>query len=138
MRFIEEMIRDAQAKGEFSNLKGKGQPLKREEHPLAGDKKMAYERVKEAGYTLAFLEEQKKLRADMEAIKDRLLQAARRYTGDRWSTMRWKHAVRIFREEAAEYNKAVRTYNLKAPHEKFHVLPLMVDWLVEKYNPVDE
>lgn len=135
MRFIEELIRNAQAKGEFSDLKGKGKPLKRKEHPLAGDKEMAYERVKEAGYTLAFLEERKHLRARVDETKEILATAARAFMGDPWSTMRWKHAERTFRAEAKELNKLIRDYNLKAPHEKFHVMPLMVDWFVEKYQP---
>ncbi len=135
MNFIEELIRNAQAKGEFSNLKGKGKPLKREAHPLAGEQKMAYERVKEAGYTLPFLEQRQKLLGKVEATKDILVTAARNYMGDPWSEMRWKHAVRNFREEAAVLNKAIRNYNLKVPHEKFHVMPLMIDWLVEKHQP---
>ena len=135
MKFIEELIRDAQARGEFKNLKGNGKPLKREEHPLAGDKKMAYERVKEAGYTLPFLEERQKLQAKSDKLKEGLATAARLYTGDRWTTMRWKHTERTFRAEAAELNKLIRTFNLKAPHEKFHVMPLMIDWFVDKYKP---
>ena len=132
MNFIEELIRNAQAKGEFDNLKGKGKPLKRDEHPLAGENKMAFKMVKEAGFTLPFIEEQKKLRAQLEEIKSNLLTAARSYTGDPFSTTRWKHAQRIFRAEAADYNKAARIYNLKAPHEKFHVLPLMIDRFIEQ------
>ena len=132
MNFLEEIIRNAQAKGEFDNLKGEGKPLKREEHPLAGENKMAFKMVKEAGFTLPFIEEQQKLRAQLEEIKNKLLTAGRSYTGDPFSTTRWKHAQRIFRAEAADYNKAARTYNLKAPHVKFHVHPLMIDRFIEQ------
>ncbi len=48
--YIDEQIREAQARGEFDNLPGLGKPLNLDETLFTGDKAMAYSLLKQHGY----------------------------------------------------------------------------------------
>jgi len=55
--FVGEMIAQAQARGEFDNLEGAGQPLKLEENPYAPPElHMAYKILKDAGFAPYWIE----------------------------------------------------------------------------------
>ena len=48
--YIEELIQEAQERGEFANLPGTGKPLELDDNPYAGDKTMAYHILKSNGF----------------------------------------------------------------------------------------
>ena len=48
--YIEEQIRDAQARGEFDNLPGFGKPLNLDSNPYLGDRAMGYNLLKSSSY----------------------------------------------------------------------------------------
>ena len=135
MKFIEELIKDAQKQGKFNGLKSDGKPVKLDDSPYTQDTRIAYGMVKEAGYTLGFLADRKKIDQLIHDVCENLQEAADRYTGNSWSDMRWAKATALFREEAGEVNKKIRTYNLKAPNEQFHIIPIWIDREIEKRDP---
>jgi hypothetical protein len=69
VRGIEELIKDAMAKGEFDNLAGKGQPLDLEAYFEAPDHlRMGYGMLKGAG----FVPEEAQLLKDIAALREEL------------------------------------------------------------------
>lgn len=69
VRGIEELIKDAMAKGEFDNLAGKGQPLDLSAYFEAPeDLRMGYGMLKSAG----FVPEEAQLRKDIAALREEL------------------------------------------------------------------
>jgi Domain of unknown function (DUF1992) len=69
VRGIEELIKDAIAKGEFDNLKGKGQPLDLSAYFEAPeDLRMGYGMLKGAG----FVPEEAQLLKDIAALREEL------------------------------------------------------------------
>src|SRR5579864_2691961 len=54
MRAVDEMIRDAEARGDFDNLPGKGKPLHIDQW-AGGEWGMAYHVLKQAGETLPWI-----------------------------------------------------------------------------------
>ncbi len=135
MNFLEEMIQEAQNRGDFDNLKGQGKPLKIDDSPFTGETRLAYSMVKEAGFTLAFIADRNNLTARIDAQRTALRTAAAYLPGTPWNLVHWNHAVELFREEAAAINRAILTYNLKAPHPRFHLLPLEIDREIDAFHP---
>lgn len=68
-RGIEELIKDAMARGEFDNLPGKGQPLDLSAYFAAPeDVRMGYSMLKSGG----FVPEEAQLLKDIEALREEL------------------------------------------------------------------
>ena len=71
-RLVDEMIRDAVARGDFDNLPGKGKPQNLDSYFSAPeDLRMAWSVLKNAGY----LPEEAQLMKDIAALKERLAAA---------------------------------------------------------------
>ena len=70
--YIEEQIREAQARGDFDNLPGTGKPLNLDENPFTGDKAMAYSLLKQNGYAPPEIELAKEIRIQFEKAQERL------------------------------------------------------------------
>ena len=121
MRFVDELLQQAEARGEFKNLPGEGRPLNLETNPYGGDTQMAYKIVKDSGYALGFIEERRKLVERVATLREKLRQAAER---DQLGAT----AVDNFRAEVETVNRAIQSYNLKAPLEQFQLMPLDADW----------
>lgn len=138
MNFLEEIIQEAQLSGKFKNLKGEGRPLKIDDPAFGKESRLAYSMVKEAGFTLAFIAERKKLAGRIDETRAELEAVARRRDGTPWGEIRWRKGVDTFRDAGAALNKVILTYNLKAPHVQFHILPLDVEGEIaalEKSSP---
>jgi hypothetical protein len=73
-RLVDEMIRDAMARGEFDNLPGAGKPQSLDSYFAAPeDLRMAWSVLKNAGY----LPEEVQLMKEIAALKERLALALR-------------------------------------------------------------
>jgi len=59
---IDEQIREAQERGDFDNLRGKGKPLDLRGNPYAGDWEMAYQAMANAGYVPDWIDRDKEIR----------------------------------------------------------------------------
>ena len=135
MNFLEDIILDAQRRGEFDNLKGKGRPLKTDESPVGGERRMAFSLVKEAGYTLAFIAERKTLLTRIDAARTELQTGVRQMAGTPWAEVHREKSIDTFRQEATRLNRIIRTYNLKAPREQFHLLPVDIEREINALEP---
>ncbi|MEM7798061.1 MAG: DnaJ family domain-containing protein [Chloroflexota bacterium] len=138
MKFIEELIKDAQKQGKFKGLKNEGNHVGIEDNPFTEETRIAYGMVKDAGYTLGFLANRKKIVEEVAQLMGELKSAADQYTGNTWTRLRWAKATEVFRENANKLNRRIRDYNLKAPNEKFHIIPVWVDREIERHDPIKD
>lgn len=70
--YIDEQIREAQARGDFDNLPGAGKPLNLDQNPYIGDKAMAYSLLKQNGYAPPEVELAKEIRSRFDTANEKL------------------------------------------------------------------
>lgn len=116
--YIEELISEAQARGEFDNLQGTGKPLHLDDDSYAGDKALGYRLLKNNGYAPAEIELAKEIRAEssrMEAKLGRVRQLGQALRRRRVPALpSEKRAYNATVEKtAAEYERKLRELNRK-------------------------
>lgn len=123
---IDQKIREAMEQGEFDHLAGAGQPIDLSENPYEDpDWRTAHRMLRNAGFALAWIEERKDIDAELEAARIslvrnwRILLNARDTHHHRPAQVRWDKAVESFRAKAAELNRRIDGWNLKAPAAGF-------------------
>ena len=144
--YIGEKIREAQARGEFDNLRGTGKPLNLDDNLYAGDKAMGYNLLKSNGFAPKEIELAKEIRSEFEHIEAKAAQL--RHQGRTLRSRRVppfaseKRAYNIAVEKTGteyervlhELNRKVLTLNLMVPslmHQPmFDVAKLMRDFHV--------
>jgi DnaJ family protein C protein 28 len=139
---IEELIQRAIQEGKFSDLPGKGQPLRLEDNPHADPNwQLAYHLLKENGFTLPWLELRQELEKEIEAARRSLKQAwewrqsaqlekppvdrPRQTTTD--SEAEFQCALRVFAGQIARLNQRIFAYNLQTPADRFQMLKLNLE-----------
>ena len=75
----DRLIREAQERGEFDDLPGRGQPLRNDTNPYAGEMALAYQMLRNASVAPPWIEADKEVRA-LQAQRDRLFEQAGRAT----------------------------------------------------------
>jgi DnaJ family protein C protein 28 len=126
-RSIDEQIRQAMERGEFSNLPGKGQPLSFSQNPHEDPAwGIAYRMLKSSGHTLPWIETRRGIEKDIEATRQLLAQTWRwRQSAldeeQPYSLIEeeWQRALAAFREKTADLNRRIFNYNLEAPSDQF-------------------
>jgi DnaJ homolog subfamily C member 28 len=141
---IEEQI----ARIDWSTVAGKGKPLNLERNPYADpDDELAHGLLKNAGFTLPWIEDSRQIDADIVAARAKLARAHASYqeardaemcSGHQWIEGAWLAAVRDFRQEAERLNRAIRDFNLKAPSAHLHKFALRIDEELAPYGVEDE
>ncbi len=71
-RYVEEKIREAEARGDFANLAGAGKPLQLEDDHEAGDKALGYHLLKSNGFVPAEIELIKEINTERAQIETKL------------------------------------------------------------------
>jgi DnaJ family protein C protein 28 len=133
--WIDQQIREAQERGQFDNLPGKGKPLDLTPNPYAQDQEMAFKILKDAGCAPEWIELDKAIRSRLERARttlqrqwrwrearlgeladrsDRSTQAERERA---WAS--WRAAIVRFEEEVRAINKEITDLNLKVPSARF-------------------
>jgi hypothetical protein len=129
---VERQIVEAQGRGEFDNLPGKGKPLNLQENPFADPGwRVAYKMLQDNGFALDWIELDKEIRAEIKACRERLLQSkgwyersmaqlrhqeSRRAKGERIRVRYiWEQALENFADQVAQINKRIELLNLKVP-----------------------
>ena len=74
----EQRIREAQEEGLFDDLPGRGQPLTLDDNPFAGEMQTGFRILKNAGFAPEWMELDKEIRAETEALRGLRERAARR------------------------------------------------------------
>lgn len=141
---VEEQI----AKIDWSTLPGKGKPLNLDRNPYLDESdELTHSLLKNAGFTLPWIEDSKKIDADVAAARAKLAQAHASYleardaeicAGHQWIEGAWLAAVRDFRQQAETINRAIRDFNLKAPSMHLHKFVLRIDEELAPYGADDE
>jgi DnaJ family protein C protein 28 len=125
---IEELLHKAMAEGKFDNLPGKGKPLHLDQtNPHANPEwELAYSMLKEAGYSLPWIEEFKEIETELELARKDLRLAWEVYqTGyaqpstSGSGVVEWERAQDAFRDKINLINKRIRTINLQVPNPRF-------------------
>jgi len=116
--YIEEQISEAQARGEFDNLRGMGKPLNLDSDLYAGDKALGYSLLKSNGFVPKEIELAKEIRMEFERIEAKL--AKLRHQGASLRARRvppFASEKRVFnaavKKAAAEYEGTLRELNRK-------------------------
>jgi len=137
---VEEIIRQAMAEGKFDDLPGKGKPMDLEEDPFVDPEwRLAYHALRNAGFTLPWIETRREIEAGLEEARLalerawtwRLGELAGGMAGD-WVEGEWRRAQESFRQSALELNHRISAYNLEAPAPRFQLSPLNADREIER------
>jgi DnaJ family protein C protein 28 len=130
---IEEQI----AKLDLDNLPNKGQPLKLDANPYADPADEAAHRLlRNAGFTLPWIEDGRKIDQDLERARQDLRRAWQEYAdlrdaqicaGHQWVEGAWQAALRDFRSRIEGINRDIRDYNLKVPSPALQKFSIRVD-----------
>lgn len=133
--WIDQQIREAQERGEFDDLPGKGSPLDLTPNPYAQEEELAFKVLKDAGYAPEWIELDKAIRGKLD--RARAVMARRREwrearlgelegRSDQWSEAErgrvlasWQQAVAAFETELEAINKEIAELNLKVPSPRF-------------------
>ena len=129
---VERQIVEAQERGEFDDLPGKGKPLNLTENPFADPEwRVAYKILQDNGFTLDWIELDKEIRAELKTCREQLLQTKRWHEesmarlgyqescwceGERIRVQyTWERALETFANQVAQINKKIELLNLKLP-----------------------
>lgn len=143
--YVEEQIREAQARGEFDNLQGFGKPLNLDDTLFAGDKAVAYSLLKQNGFAPPEVELAKEIRTEFEKAQAKLeklrLQGkslrSRRIPPFSSEKRAFNHAVE---KTTTEYDQVLRELNRKILNLNLITPPLMhmpmfeVEELVQQFR----
>lgn len=133
--WIDQQIREAQERGEFDDLPGKGKPLDLSRNPYAQDREMEFKVLKDAGFAPEWIELDKAIRGRLGQARkvlarrwawstERLVELASR--SEKWAEAErrrtragWQRAMAEFRQEVAAINAEIADLNLKVPGPQF-------------------
>jgi DnaJ family protein C protein 28 len=125
---IEDLLRKAMEEGKFDNLPGKGKPLHLgDTNPHADpDWEAAYRLIKDAGFSLPWIEAIREIEKEIEEAHHnlRLAWESYKFAVDQSHTTifvepEWERAKQTFRDKLNELNKRIRDYNLEVPNARF-------------------
>lgn len=141
---VERQIVEAQERGTFDDLPGKGKPLDLTENPFADPEwRVAYKILQDHGFTLDWIELDKEIRAELKACREQLLRSTRwceqamaqlGHQESRWAEEErtgirciWERALEAFAEQVAQINKKIELLNLKVPLVSLQRLRVSLD-----------
>ena len=146
--WLDRQIREAQERGEFDDLPGKGKPLDLTTNPYAQDWELAFKILKDAGYAPEWIELDKAIRSRLERAQTilsrrwewrerRLAELAGR--SGRWAQAEkdriragWQEALAEFEQEIAAINEEIAELNLKVPAPRFQRFKIDVTREIER------
>ncbi len=140
MKSIDEQIRKAIEEGQFDNLKGKGKPLNLDDNPYADPEwRLAHHVIKSSGFTLPWIETRQELGNDITSLQAALQrawewrqEALEKKQAPALVEQEWQRALKVFNGQVEKVNQRIRTYNLEVPSERFQLMPLQAERLIER------
>lgn len=137
---IDKQIREAMERGDFDNLKGAGKPLNLARDPnVPEDWELAFNLLKNAGFAPDWIETRKEVDAARAKLFAPFELFLRQTSASQHPTVPAERAavqeklVAEFRKHAAELNRLIDTYNLKAPTPQVHLRRIRVELEIEKF-----
>jgi len=129
---VEEIIRQAQEKGEFADLPGQGRPLALPQNLFGADKQLAHNLIQNNGFTLPWIADKQEIAAELAGWRQKLRAAWRqRHAGPAWEQY-WQECVAAFHQEAGKLNRRILVYNLKVPADSQQLLAINVEAELER------
>lgn len=132
---IDHAIREAQRRGDFDDLPGRGRPI-----DLGadgdGDDWLANHMLRSQGFVPAWIEDDRAIaaeRAALEALLEHAVERARR-DGQAASRADADRAAAAFRERAEALNKAIERHNLAVPTASLHRRRIAVDAALAEFE----
>jgi DnaJ family protein C protein 28 len=125
---VEDLIKKAMQEGKFDNLPGKGKKVRMvNTNPHADPEwELAYGMLKDAGYTLPWIETRNEIEADIESAHQDLRRAWKwriiylsADVPEEKASVEWYDACAAFKEKIQPLNKRIRDYNLSVPSPRF-------------------
>ncbi len=146
----DKAIREAIERGDFENLPGQGKPLDLSENPFTPREwRLAYKILKDAGAAPEWIEQDKEIRGELQALAAMLEREARyqRERAARLATLSPDRMIEqhnrlleerdkaclLFREKAMALNKQIDTLNLKMPVSRLHHARIRIEEEIEKF-----
>jgi len=147
---IDERIREAQERGDFDNLRGKGKPLDLRGNPYAGDWEMAYNAMANAGYVPDWIDRDKEIR-QLQAEADGALERhiawhnqavadleemppAQRTQRRQLIVEAHASAANRYRTRARTINAKILDFNLLCPIAALHKFSLRPDEIIAHFE----
>lgn len=141
---VERKIEEAQKKGLFDDLPGKGRPLDLQKNPYAGDRALAFELLQNNDYTLPWIAARNDLLAAVANIRRELAEQWRFHNERLRETPHpvqkgalqeeWRRYVEGLREEIAALNKEITRVNLSIPVERLEILKLNLNKELQRFG----
>ncbi len=143
--YVEEQIREAQERGDFSNLPGAGKPLHLDDETYMGDKALGYHLLKNNGFAPTEVELAREIRAEQQRAEARLERVkhlskklrARRVppfaSEKRAFNATAAKAASEYERTLRELNRKILTLNLIAP-SSMHLPLLEVEQRVQQFR----
>ena len=129
---IEDLIQRAIQEGKFSDLPGKGKPLRLDDNPHADpDWQLAYHLLKENGFSLPWLELRQEIEGEIDAARQSIQQAWELRQTTTVLEADFQRALRVFSEQIARINQRIFDYNLQTPAERFQMRKLNLEQEIE-------
>lgn len=132
---IEKQIREAMERGDFENLRGQGKPLNLARDPnVPQDWELAFKVLKDAGYAPDWIEMAQEIRAARAKLFQPLERALVDPPNSREERATSQNNILVeFRARAAELNRLIDTYNLKAPNAQVHLRRIRIEHEIEEF-----
>ena len=135
MPSAEEQIRRAIEEGKLDNLPGKGKPLDLEQNPFEDPEwRLANHVLKTSGVSLPWIEKRSEIealihseRASLKRSQERRREAIQDGLPAHFITAAWNEALGNTREQVAEINRLILSYNLVVPAVQLQMPPLSIE-----------
>ena len=138
---VEDILRKAMEEGKFDNLRGKGKPLHLDNtNPHADPEwELAYGMLKDAGYSLPWIETMKGIETELEVARKDIRLAYQVYQEGfsragvtPFLLAEWDRAKQAFRTKLEALNQRIRDYNLDVPNVRFQRPALNFEQEIQK------
>ena len=127
---VEQIIQEAQERGDFDNLRGAGEPLDLEQNTWAGDMELAYKMLKDNNFTLPWIADRNNMIEESKTVRDKMKHqwalfgpqvlamakggqlgmAQRRFTA---LLMQWETAINTLNRRLRDVNHSIPVEKLK-------------------------
>jgi DnaJ homolog subfamily C member 28 len=137
---IEKAIREAMERGDFQDLTGRGKPLDLTSNPHTPPEwDLAFKLLQDAGFAPEWIELDKEIRvANSQILKPFQDYLARPSETRSYGQSREAKLIADFRIRAAELNRLIDDFNLKAPSPRLHHPRIPIEGEVEKFRAAVE
>lgn len=135
--FMDRVLDEAQAKGLFDNLPGRGKPLQLDHNPYAEEQQLAHKILRDNNFTLPWIADRAEMVNKIEAWRAELNKAwqtgrdnyAQATTASQKTTLnqKWGHCLSQLEADLATLNKAIGNLNLRLPIASMEILKLNLD-----------